>query len=115
MKAIETLRAQLAAMGATLDASGGYALHCDAPRGYVWRANFTTTITIPYATNSQQWLVKAIREEMPAIKMGLRLADDAERVEIDHGNGDDEPTWIAAPGAPDVIEWGGMKTLAQAA
>lgn len=108
MKMIETLRAELAAMGATLDDSGGYSLHCDAPRGYVWNANGMVGFSIHYATNSESWLAEAIRAEKPALRMGLRLADEAGRVEIEWNN--DNGPWVPVPGAPERIEWpGGAK------
>lgn len=103
MKAIEQLRTKLAAIGATLDDSGGYSLHCDAPRGYVWVANGMVGISIHYASNHQTWLAKAIREEMPAFRMGLRLADEKEQVEIEYNN-DDGP-WIAPDGAAEMIQF----------
>ena len=104
MKTIEKLRAALSVMGATLDDYGGYTLNCDAPVGYVWDANGHCTITIPYATSSQSWLAKAVREEMPALRMGLRFADDAERAEIEWNQGDDVP-WVAPAGSPEQIEF----------
>jgi len=103
MKAIDRLRSQLESIGATIDDSGGYSLHCDAPRGYVWCANGMVGYSIHYATNSQQWLTQALREEMPALKMGLRLANADEQKDIEWNN-DDGP-WIAADGAPEKIEW----------
>ena len=102
MKTIDDLRAKLAVMGATLDEGAGYELNCDAPVGYVWVANGHGTMTIPYATNSQSWLAKAVREEMPALRMGLRLADEAERAEIEWNNGDDVP-WVAPAYSPEKI------------
>jgi hypothetical protein len=105
MKAIEQLRQKLTAIGATLDDSGGYALHCDAPRGYVWSANGNAGLTIHYATNQQSWLAQAIRDEMPALRMGLRLADEAEREQVEWSN-DDGP-WIASDDAPASIPWPG--------
>jgi hypothetical protein len=102
VKTIENLRAKLAVMGATLDEGAGYALNCDAPVGYVWAANGCGTITIVHATNSQSWLAKAVRAEMPALRMGLRLADADERAEIEWNNGDDVP-WVAPAGSPETI------------
>ena len=102
MKTIENLRAKLAVMGATLDDGAGYTLNCDAPAGYVWVANGHGTMTIPYATSSQSWLDKAVREEMPALRMGLRFADADERAEIEWNNGDDVP-WVAPAGSPKLI------------
>lgn len=96
MKAIEQLRNQLTSMGASLD-DGDYSLHCDAPRGYVWAASGMATLSIHYASNHQRWLVKALRDEMPALRMGLRLADEDKRAEIEHNN-DDGP-WITEEGA----------------
>lgn len=102
MKAIEKLRGQLQAIGGTLDDTS-YALHCDAPPGYVWNANACMGYTIHYATNSQSWLTVALREEMPALKMGLRLATPEELAGIRWDNDDDT---IAAPeGAPEEIAW----------
>ncbi len=60
------------------------------------------TITILYATNSQSWLAKAVRAEMPALRMGLRFADADERAEIEWNNGDDVP-WVAPAGSPEKI------------
>jgi len=45
-----------------------------------------------------------VREEMPALRMGLRFADEAERAEIEWGNGDDVP-WVAPAGSPEQIEF----------
>jgi hypothetical protein len=103
MKAIEQLRERLALIGATLD-DGEYSLHCDAPKGYIWRANGTPTLSIHYATNSQSWLVEAIRMEMPNLKMGLeKVTDPAELAEIRHNQDDD--TWGAPENAPERIEF----------
>lgn len=100
MKAIETLKAKLEAVGATLDA-GEYSLHCDAPAGYVWVANGMPGYSIHYATNHQTWLMEALRLEMPSLRMGLRLATSEELVEIDWNNGDEHHR--APVGSPEFI------------
>lgn len=82
---IDNLRSRLSSVGATLDDTD-YSLHCDAPMGYVWKANDLTSFTIHYATNSQSWLAKAIKEEMPSLKMGLRLATAEEKEEIKYSH-----------------------------
>lgn len=108
MKAIDNLRAQLARIGATLDDTP-YSLHCDAPQGYVWRANGETGYSIHYASNSQSWLTAALKEELPALKMGLRKCTPEETIEINfsHGLGGEgeEPAWIAPDDAPSEINW----------
>lgn len=103
MKAIEQLRAKLARVGATLE-DDGYALHCDAPAGYTWRANGCRCISIHYATNAQQWLVKAIREDMDRLQMGLDKVTDPEELAM-HQHEIDDDNWKAAPEAPERIEW----------
>lgn len=103
MKAIEKLRKELEAIGATLDDSSDYSLHCDAPRGYVWRANQTPTLSIQYASNHQSWLMEALRYEYNNLKMGLILATAEELVEIRHLNDDD--SWGAMENAPERIEF----------
>ncbi len=102
MKSIERLRADLAAMGATLNDTP-YSLHCDAPDGYVWKANGEPSYTIHYATNRQSWLMEELRYEMPNLKMGLRLATAEELPEIRWNLGEDE--WGAAADAPETITW----------
>ena len=104
MKVINDLRKTLKTIGATLDEGAGYVLNCDAPSGYVWRANGCCALPIQCATNSQTWYAKAIREEMPSLKMGLeKVTDPAEIAEKRHELGDD--TWGAPADAPDRIEW----------
>lgn len=108
MKVIFKLRQQLASMGATLDVSD-YSLNCDAPIGYVWTANGCCAYSIPYATNSQQWLSEAIRAEMPSLKLGLRKVTDPDEIaEKRFELGDDE--WGAPENAPDVIKWPSKQT-----
>lgn len=103
MKLIEQLREQLRKVGAKLD-DGDYALHCDAPSGYVWLANGMPSFTIHYATNRQTWLAQAIKEEMPNLKMGLeKVTDETELKEHRHNLDDD--TWGAKLEAPQRIEW----------
>ncbi len=107
MKAIDKLEAQLNKIGATLDrANADYTLNCDAPKGYVWRANGATNLAIHYATNQQTWLVEAIKEEMPALKMGLEKVvwpEEIKRIQWELGEDD----WGAPEDAPMVIEWVG--------
>lgn len=102
LKAIAKLRRELEAIGATLDA-GDYALHCDAPRGYVWEVMGMATYSIQYASNEQQWLTQAMKEAYPELVQGLRLATEAELVEIRHSNDDD--TWGATAGSPATLEF----------
>lgn len=103
MKLIESLRIKLAAIGATLDA-GDYSLHCDAPSGYVWRANGLPSYHIHYATNSQSWLAKALREEKDSLDMGLELVTDPKDIEEHRWNlGDDN--WGAPAGSPKTISF----------
>jgi len=103
MKTIERLRAQIESIGGTLDGTP-YALHFDAPRGYVWRANGTPSLTIHYATNHQSWLSEAVRLELPNLKMGLEKVTDPDMLaEIQHNNDDD--SWGAPADAPERIEW----------
>lgn len=106
MKAIDKLRSELESIGATLDDTG-YDLHCDAPKGYVWRSNGMVGLSIHYATNHQQWLIAAIKSEMPGLRMGLRLADAEERKQIEWNNFEegDETKWTAPEGSPEIIAW----------
>ena len=99
-KLIERLRERLGKVGATLDAND-YTLNCDAPPGYVWAANGETNLAIHYATNSETWLVQALREEESNLRMGLRLATAEELPYIRHGL--DEDTWGAPTGAPEEL------------
>lgn len=105
MKLVENLRAQLRAIGATLDdSSNESALNCDAPPGYVWRANGNPNFVIHFATNQQSWLADALRAEMPNLKMGLeKVTDEKELAEHRWNLGDD--SWGAAADAPERIEW----------
>lgn len=102
MKAINQLRTKLQSMGASLDDSSGYTLYCDAAPGYVWASTGNAQVTIHYATNSQSWLVKAIKDAMDDLGGGLRLASDEEREQIEWNN-DEE--WKAPAGAPATISW----------
>ena len=103
-KTLTRLRAQLALIGATLD-DDGYTLQCDAPSGYVWNANNECTIPIRYASNSQSWLVLAIKEDgMDRLRLGLHKVTNAadlaaRRFEL----GDD--SWGASSEAPETLEW----------
>lgn len=104
MKLVNQLRAKLESIGASLEETD-YTLHCDAPSGYVWRANGCACIAIHYATNRQTWLADAIRNDgLPRLSLGLEKvtapADiEAHRYEL----GDD--TWGAPDSAPDKIAW----------
>lgn len=103
MKQIEQLRAALAKIGATIDATE-YTLNCDAPKGYVWSANLEPNYAIHYATNSESWLTQAIKEELPALKMGLdKVTDPDELAGIQYDLDDD--AWKAEEGAPEHISW----------
>jgi hypothetical protein len=106
MKLINNLRKQLATIGASLDdTSNEHALNCDAPSGYVWRANGCTCITIHFATNRQSWLAQAIREDgLPQLKMGLVKVTDPEEIEAMRHDLDDD-SWGAPMEAPARIEW----------
>lgn len=104
MKLVNQLQAKLATVGATAE-NDGYTLHCDAPSGYVWRANGGTCIAIPYANNSQSWLASALREDgYKRLSMGLVKVVDQERLKsIRFELGDD--SWGAPDGAPDRIDF----------
>lgn len=101
MKAIKELRSKLESIGATLDA-GDFSLHCDAPKGYVWASSGQVGLSIHYASGRQSWLIQAIKEEMPSLKMGLRLADEKERSEAEWNN---EEPWDAPEGSDETIDW----------
>ena len=106
MKMIERLRDQLRQIGATLDdTSNEYALCCDAPSGYVWRANGCASIAIHFATNREAWLSLAIKEDgLPRLRMGLKKVTRQQQIaEMRHLLGDD--TWGAAENAPEIINW----------
>jgi len=96
MKCIEQLKSWLAERGATLDEQAECFLNCDAPSGHVWVANDCTAYHIDIANNGgQRWTAEAIREALPALKLGLRkVTDPAELAEFRHLLGDD--TWGAA-------------------
>lgn len=106
MKAIEELRRKLEAIGATLDEGDGYTINCDAPSGYVWRANGCRAIPIQCRnTGGQSWYVKAIKEEMKdRLAMGLeKVTDSTEIAAHKWDTGDD--TWGASEDAPLLIEF----------
>lgn len=103
MKLIEGIRRKLASIGGCLDPDCDYTLNCDAPKGYVWCANGTPTLSIHYANNSQSWLAEAVRSETPNLRMGLRLATADELPEIRWNNDDD--AWGAPEGSPERLEW----------
>lgn len=105
MKLIDNLKIQLTRIGATLDPDCDYTLNCDAPKGYVWRANGCTCISIHYATNRQSWLAKALQDDgLPRLKMGLEKVTDIEQLNaIQHDLGDDN--WKADDNAPNIINW----------
>lgn len=89
----------LQSMGCTADDSG-YSFHCDAPVGYVWVANDLGTLSIHYATNSESWWGEEIVRELPALRMGLRLANEDEIAELSHSN---DKEWVAPAGSPQTI------------
>lgn len=105
MKTIEQLRKRLEAIGATLDDSSSYTLNCDAPSGYVWRANGCRAVAIHYASNSQSWLVEAVKDAIKHdLAMGLeKVTDENEIASHKWDSGDD--SWGAPLEAPDRIEW----------
>ncbi len=78
--------------GVSVDDSGGYSIHFDAPDGYVWKANGETGMSIHYATNSQSWFSEALKQEWDGLAMGMEKETNPKRIaEIRHGLGDD--TW----------------------
>lgn len=105
MKVIDSLRAKLESIGATLDEGAGYVLCCDAPKGYVWKANEMPCVSIQCATNSQSWYAEAIRdEERLQLSMGLKkVTNEAELKSIQWDIDDD--SWCANADAPDFIAW----------
>ena len=104
MKTLDTLRKTLGRIGATLDTHADNFVVCDAPSGYVWRANGNTSLTIQYRNNCQSWLSHAIRDELPNLRMGLvKVANPARIEEIRYSLDDD--SWGAPPSAPDRIAW----------
>lgn len=104
MKAIEELKRKLAAVGATLDENYSYDLNCDAPSGYVWAANGCRCLCIQWATNSQTWLIKALKEAQADFEMGLVKVTDPEAIASHRWDMDDD-TWGAPADAPNKIEW----------
>lgn len=103
MKAIDQLKATAEKIGVTLDVTD-YDIHCDAPSGYVWRANDLPSLHIHYASNSETWLMVALRESKSDLLMGLEKVTDAERLAEHRWNLDDD-AWGAAPDAPETISW----------
>lgn len=102
---IQQLRKELESIGATLYPDTDYALHCDAPSGYVWTANGCSCITIQYATNQHSWLAQALREDgYPRLKMGLDKVTDPQEILIKRYELDDN-SWGAPENAPPRIEW----------
>jgi len=99
------LREQLESIGATLDEQAEQFVVCDSPSGYVWRSNGGTSLTIQYKNSGgQSWLAKALRDEMPNLKMGLeKVTDEKELAEHRWNLGDD--SWGASADAPERIEW----------
>jgi len=105
---IERLGKQLEQIGATLDSNRDFTLNCEAPSGYVWRANGCTAIAILFATNSQTWLAQALREDgLPRLRMGLCKVTDPEEITA-HRHELDDDTWGAPADAPDKIAWAGI-------
>ena len=105
MKIIIQLKAQLEKIGARLDERSEYDLYCDAPSGYVWRANGCCTIAIQCASNSQSWYAKAIDEAIRnRLKMGLTKVVDPREIKRIRFELDDD-SWGADASAPGRIEW----------
>ncbi len=102
MRYLTSLKASIELMGATFSFTD-YTIYLDAPNGYVWAGNDSTSVIIHYANSSQQWLTKAIKEEMDIIKQGLRLATDEELIEIRFAQDDD--TIQAIDGSPKFIPY----------
>ena len=105
MKLIEQLRANLKAIGATLDDRAEGFVVCDAPSGYVWTANGEPSLTINFANyGGQRWLAEAMRYEGKNLAMGLDKVTDKKKLADHRWNlGDDD--WGAPTDAPDRIEW----------
>ena len=105
MKTLKQLRQKLAKIGATLDEQAEQFVVCDAPSGYVWKANQGTAMTIQYRNNGGgYWLPEALRQELPCLQMGLMKVTDPEHLAIIRWDLDDD-TWGAAEDAPENIEW----------
>lgn len=102
---IDELERKLKSVGASLDPDRDWTLNCDAPSGYVWRANGCHTLAIQWATNQQTWLSEALKKDgYPRLAMGLDKVTDAGVIEM-HRHELDDDTWGAAADAPNRIEW----------
>ena len=103
MKAIKKLRTELEAVGAKLD-EYDYSLCCDAPKGYVWRANSEPCISIQFGAHGQTWLTDALKDGYSRLKMGLeKVTDEKELKEIQFSLDDD--SWIAEVNSPEFISF----------
>lgn len=102
MKCVEKLRAKLEVMGASLD-DGEFTLICDAPAGYVWRANGCRGLYVQCANGSQTWIAKAAAEAEEEARLGLDKVTEPEAIAMhSEETGED---WKAAPDAPEFIAW----------
>ena len=91
------------AIGGSLDEYDDF-FCLDTPAGYVWRATGEPAMTIHWASRSETWLTKAIKDETENLRMGLEKVTDAERLkEIQWNLGDDD--WAAKPDAPAHLDF----------
>lgn len=104
MKVIEQLKQKIESIGGSLDEYDGF-FCLDAPSGYVWTGNGSTSFTIRYANRGgQSWLLKAIGEEKEMFDLGLyKVTDEKELAATRYGLDDD--TWGAPVNAPEKLEW----------
>lgn len=102
MKCVDRVRRLAESCGATVDDGCEYDLVIDAPRGYVWAANFEAVLVEPCENSSgETWRNKASREIIDRMKHGLEKCDAEMTATIEHER--DEP-WEAPEGAPEFIE-----------
>lgn len=99
MKCIDQLRADLEAVGASLDVDD-YTLNLDATPGYTWNASGASCICIPYASNSQQWATQAVRQARHEAGQGMTKCTPEESADIEHARAED---WTAPADADDII------------
>lgn len=105
IKCIDQVRELASRMRATVDLEhlrDGGVLAIDAPCGYVWDCNGLPAIYVNAENYGRTCHVAASREAVDLMTLGLRLADEDERIDIEYDR--DEP-WQAADGSPERIDY----------
>jgi hypothetical protein len=101
-KMLDRLEKQLAPHGATIDRCGMF-FCLDAPSGYLWVANGSTSISVTHENHGgQTWMADAIKDAVNQIRDGLAKEDDPAEIERLRFEMDED--WGAPDGAPDFID-----------